>query len=430
MQAALVKDIDEKIKALGTPKEPSREEHEKHLQEIDDEIQRLYTQRDQWNEQIRKRQSDLDALRQSRDESGSHGVNAEYQEAQRERDRLEKELHEIHALRAQKVEQLKDTKIRLGVKNQEEALARLDELDVQIETQTLTNTQLKKLLSEKDRLQSIFKSLEGVTKLQTDLEALRAQERDKRNELDAARDRFSRAREARQATQGPKDQPSPSQRINAEIREIRERLTALQEASRQKNQEKKTVREAFDAAWQEYRATLQQIGKLGYEKKVILSEAERVMMQIEEGRRRIGEIKEFVNPHEAEINAGMALIAYLEGFIEKQSERTEARAPQPKVAGSADLALVAALRKPTKKDREAAKKTQQPQKPTTLSHDMTALGQFDKVGLTAPLTIEQVAPLLEQLNAKVKAWKEAFRCARVAFNVQPDGKVVVAITVG
>jgi chromosome segregation ATPase len=425
-----MKDLDEKMKAFGTPKEPSHEEHDKHLQEIEDEIQRLCSQRDAFKDRLHQRQSDLDAFRQSREESDAHGVNAEFQEAQRERDRLEKELRDLQALRGQKVEQLKDNKARLGVKNQDEALSRLAELDSQIETQTLTNTQLKKLLSEKDRIQSIFKSLEGFTKLQADVDTLRGQERDKRTELDAARDRFSKAREARNAAQGPKDQPSVSQRLSAELREIREQLDGVHGALKQKTQEKKTAREAFNNAWQEYRATLEEINKLGHEKRVIFSEAERVMMQIEEGRKRIGDIREFINPHETEINAGIALIAYLERFIEKQSEKSEARAPQPKVAGRDDLALLAALRKPTKKDREAAKKTQQqPQKPTTLSHDVTTLSQFDKVGLAAPLNIEQIPPLIEQLTAKVKAWREAFRCAKVGFNVQSDGKVTVAISV-
>jgi chromosome segregation ATPase len=430
-QSAQIRDLDERLRAIGEAKEPSRDDHDRRLQEIENEIQRLYAQRDVLNRRQEEKQSELEGHLHGREDAGSRGVFAAYQDAVKERDRLESDLQEIQTRRGQKVALLKDTRARVAFKNQEEARGRLDQIDEEIETRTLTNAQLKKLLSDKEKVQAAFKSLEAVTKLDADVEALRAQERDKRAELETSRERVSQAREARNAVQGSKDQQqSVHQKIRGEIREIRGQINTVLDQIRQKNQERQTAHTDFRAAWAEFRAKLQQRSEIGYEKKVIYSEAERVMIQIEEGRKRVGAIKDFVNPHEAEISAGVALLAYLEDFADRQSEK-EAPVVQPrKGAKSDELAFIAELRKPSKKDRMAAKKVQQPAKPTTLAHDVAALVQFDKVGLTAPISVDQIPGIVEALRAKVKVWKESFTAARVNFKVQDDGKVAVTITVG
>jgi chromosome segregation ATPase len=398
------------------------------LDSITNEIERLDTRREALQKKLESKQDAFESFKQDRSGGGPRGVIQEFQDALREQERVQNELRAIQQKRGTRVGQLRESKGRAGVKSADEALARIDEIDSRIETQTLTNADLKSLLAEKDRLRSIFKSLAGMTAIETDVATLRAQEEEKRNELDAVRERVQKAKEARNAIQGAENEHQAAyQKFRAELDEIRGQISKVKDEIRQKVNARKEAQEKWKADIDEYRAKHQQTADLAYEKNVIYSEADRQKVQIDEGRRRIGEVKDAVNPNEPKINAAVALLAYLEDLSERATQKPETPAAQPKGGSEADRALLAALRKPSKK--QIVRKPSTPAKAGTLSHDVAAHSQFAVVEVDAPLTLEQIPGTIEVLTAKIKEWRDAFRAARLALNVLPDGKVTVAITV-
>jgi hypothetical protein len=183
------------------------------------------------------------------------------------------------------------------------------------------------------------------------------------------------------------------------------------------------IRRDFTKENDEYYQKRRQLEELEYEKRKVFSEAERLMVQAQQGQAKI-DVKERKNPHEKEIHAANSLIAYLEQIVEAAAEDAQPAETGGK-ASAADLALLASLRKPSKKYKQRAKKAA---KPTALAHSLGTLAQFDVVNLTPPATSDQVAAALDQLKQKSKEWTESFVRAVVTISARVDGTVQVSIS--
>jgi Fic family protein len=170
-QAARIRELDEQIKAIGKPEEPSRADHERHMQDIENEITSLQSAKEQYQRQLDANEQEREAYFQGRDSVGD-GTRLSYHtlnDLRRANDELTEEIRTLSQQRGQKMALLREMKLKAGVKDQNEALMKIDDIDSRIEAETLTVQQLKKALAEKDRLQSIFKCLPDMTALEQEV---------------------------------------------------------------------------------------------------------------------------------------------------------------------------------------------------------------------------------------------------------------------
>ncbi|KAH0787933.1 hypothetical protein GPJ56_008141 [Histomonas meleagridis] len=117
----------------------------------------------------------------------------------------------------------------------------------------------------------------------------------------------------------------------------------------------------------EYRNKLNQITDIHYERDVIYREAERTMLQILEGQKLIGEIKERENPHQKEIAAGKSLITYLEGMQghpQHKENKQQQNVQHTKRSNKEAEKLIASL----KKDKNNNKNKNQRQKKNNMKN--------------------------------------------------------------
>jgi hypothetical protein len=115
------------------------------------------------------------------------------------------------------------------------------------------------------------------------------------------------------------------------------------------------------------------------------------------------------------------LIGYLQAFLEKDNGKMNDLVREK---GSKEaLAMIAELRKPSKKERQLVKK-HKATKAVALAYDVETLKQFDIVEVIAPMTIEQISATLQILQDKVKDWTNSFIQTRLVIEVQPDDHCV------
>jgi chromosome segregation ATPase len=341
-------------------------------------------------------------------------------------DELAGDLNDIKAERSQYIQKFGALQQKNGPRTPEEARRRKEDIMDRIETEKVSPKELKKLLAEVDQLTLIENSLQGVDKVKEALESVRKDESEIVAELKIKRQRlnelFGQRDDLRAATT---ELQGDLNGFDEAIAVIRGEMSELFQQIKGKVQARDQVRRDFARETDEYYDKRRAVEALEYEKKKVLSEAERLMVQAQEGQAKT-EIKERKNPHEKEIQTANSLVAYLEqvqtqtgGEAEKDDEAAG------KQGSKADIALIASLRKPSKKDKQKAKRAT---KPAALAHSLGTLAQFDAVNVTPPPTSEQVGAAIAELKQKAKEWTESFVRAAVRISPLPDGSVQVSIS--
>jgi chromosome segregation ATPase len=422
-QSARVKEFNEQIKALSQHHEPDQSGHERRRQQIDDEINHLREQQDSRRNDISVKEMQITDFKKKHCPSlnGVRDFNIAIGELVDRRNQADAEMRELQNSRTTYFTKLRNARQRYRVASSEEATCRTENIDERIERETLSNVQLKKLLMERDRAEAGRKYF---------------QEFDRDSQFENARDEDNRLRvELRDLSIKIRDLRAQQRAMEATSNDILAQLQVLEDEKNKlwclmkdlkmqidgKREEKKQLCAEFKKGWDEYCQIQDTIMNLQYEKSEIFAEAERLTMQALEGKRRIEETSETNNPNERKIRAATSLIGYLQAFLGKDNEKMN---DLVKEKGSKEaLAMIAELRKPSKKERQFVKK-HKTTKAVTLAYDVEKLKQFDVIEVTAPMTIEQISATLQIVQDKVKDWTNSFIQTRLIIEVQPDDHCV------
>ena len=434
VQAARVKELDEEIKKIGTPAEPSKESFERQIHDVEMEIGKMVNQIEIVKQKIAQAKQD----RQSYMEKNAPELAHMDENGQRLRqlkeslNTLDQQLEEVKANRQRIQGTIKERIAKYHVRSREEAEAKKARLEDRIETETLDLKELKKLQADIDQLSKVAAQFDKVAAEEAQLEQLVARERElreARNKANEERKAVSQKMSVGYAAR--KEVQTAMEKFKQDMDKLWAEKRQLEEERQAKWDKKKEIFKAQSAAWDQYAQATRKKDELIRARKIVFHEAEKIMIQIEEGRKKIGDIQEKVNPHQTELTAALSLISYLEGIIEdKEDEEKESAqaANAGKKVDPAAAALLASLHSNSRKKKQQRGAKKEEKKKTSLVHSIDAMAQFAAVEVSAPLSIEQIPACVADLRKKVKEWRDCFVKAVVKFDVQADGNVNVAVT--
>ena len=432
VQAAKIKEIDEEIKAIGKITEPPREEFDKRIKTIDETIASLNSQITTYHQQIEAQQKlRTDYINKNNPNVAQLSEMGEHiKEKIEKRNQIRDEIKSIDDQFVDAKKKLESLRNKTGFRTKEQAEARIDEIDQRVETSTLGNNELKKLLAERDRITQNINLFEKFAPLQKILDTSRERKNGLYESLHKINDELKESTEKRDVAREQKGQ------IYAETKKYKDQIDLfrdkIKELTEQKNIQRKEKDNAFkeqNKAYDEYRTKLQQKNDLEYQKNVIYCEAERTMVQVLEGLKKIGEIKERVNPHQKEIQSAQALIQYLETLLDQADDKKEEqKIKKGKTVNQAELALIASCKATNKKGKKNRKEQSAKAKSSNLTHSLLTISQFSELDLTAPTKLSEIPEIIKLLQEKVNNWKASFVNASVNFNIREDGTVAVTIS--
>jgi hypothetical protein len=159
--------------------------------------------------------------------------------------------------------------------------------------------------------------------------------------------------------------------------------------------------------------------QLEQEKLMILAEAEQSMLQDQLTGNEMDDMKRI------EHEAATSLVSYLKEIESAaRGERKEDISGQTghKCQQNQEemFAMIAALRKPSKKARRIAKK-----QIVAISHDVEKQRLFEIVKVSAPQTIEEVSTTLHILQDKVRNYMDSLDGTRIAMEMSPVEEIQV-----
>ena len=430
IQAEKIKELNDKLHEIGEAVAPSEREHNAKLDSIEKRFNQAKGNIETYRHMIDEEHGKRDAYIKKNSGIAPNTITeiqTSLNELNQKKSQIEAEIKEANDKHTKLQSQLRDIRSKSGMKSRDEARAKIAQIDNRIEVETLTNAQLKKLMSERDRILAAEKDLGGVDKLIQDDDDSRKRVNQLFDEKKKIQSQINDLLHKRTETRTQLDSlREETKKFNDQAQvyydKIKELRSELNKISAERDAEYNSYRNALNA----YRKKLNQITDLHYERDVIYREAERTMLQILEGQRKIGEIQERVNPHQKEIAAAKSLITYLEGLQDagKEQQRQQKTAQHTKGSNKQAEALIASLKKGAKgKQQRQQKKNAK----AGIVHSMDAMAQFAIVDVAAPSNMSQVAAALEELRAKAKEWESEFVKAIVNFNISEDGKVTVEV---
>ena len=433
VQAARVKELDEEIKKIGSPQEPSKEQFERQIHDAEMEIGKMVNQIELVKQKIAQATQDRQAYMEKNAPELAH-MDENGQRLRQLKDTLNTLDHQIDEVKAnrQKIQgMIKERIAKYHVRSREEAEAKKARLEDRIETETLDLKELKKLQADIDQLSKVAAQFDKVAGEEAQLEQLTARERE-------LRDQRAKANEERKAvSQKMSDGYAARKEVQTALEKFKQDMDKLWAERRQldeqrqaKYDKKKEILKAQRAAWDEYSQATRKKDELIRARKIVFHEAEKIMIQIEEGRKKIGDIPERANPHQTELTAALSLISYLEGIVEDKEDEdkeTAKAANAGKRVDPAEAALLASIHSNSRRKKQQRGAKKEEKKKTSLVHSIDAMAQFATVEVSAPLSIEQIPACVAELRKKVKEWRDTFVKAVVKFDVQADGKVNVAV---
>jgi chromosome segregation ATPase len=278
-----------------------------------------------------------------------------------------------------------ETKRKYGIRTLEEGSSRLNEIDDTIESARLRNWELNKLLAEKDRIRAGMNYLSQLpdkdsfsdnltddeTQIQDELEEINLEI----DELIAERSKLKESMcvvwEELQRKQAQK---------NAYIDDLHK----LQSEVDMKFEEKRKLVEDFEKQEYEYEEKEEAKRKVEYEKSVIYAEAE------------VETLKEYHEHQEMKI--AKSLIEYIQK-IEREHDGNQAAKGKSRNTAE-ELELIAQLRKPTKKERQMAKR-RDVKRIGEFVFDEEIQKQFKIIDIPIPGSIEDISMTLQLLQEKV-----------------------------
>jgi chromosome segregation ATPase len=378
--------INDQLQALSQIEAPDRYAFNTELRKKEIEINQLF-------EEIRaiKNQISLinQELRDHKDQNSpvlmtKRSLQDELDELFRERSEKRSELGILREKKRSHETILHEVKRKYGIMTLKEGSSRVEEIDAIIERETLTNSQLKKLLAEKDRTRAGMKYLSQLPVEDSFSDDLTKDETQILDELQEINDEIDELIAERSKLQTSTSFVSAEfQRKRDQKKAYIDHLDKLQSEVDMKFEEKRRLIEDFERQKSEYEGIEEAKRNLEYEKSVIYGEAE------------VETLKEY-HEHQ-EMKVAQSLIDYL-GKIEREHNGNHGAIGKSRNRAE-ELELIAQLRKPTKKERQMAKR-RDVKKIGEFVFDEEIQKQFKIIDIPIPGSIEDISMTLQLLQEK------------------------------
>ena len=431
-QEKKIKELEQKIHEIGEPKIPSAEEHQKYLDNVEQEISSLRGKSQTLQLQLDDALKSKDSLNKSKSPKQMESESVRKQITQfnqifnSKREQLEHIKEKIDAVRSKK----DDLKKKIGgFEKAEKIKARIEELEELNETQSTSNTVLKKRLGEIDSLQKLLLQSGNFIKLDEEMSTLRSQEAPLKNEINEI---YQQRSALFTKLEGLKDLNAPEEysKINASIDKLRneskEVNNKIRNLEQQKWEQTQKYRHDTNGAYE----IKYQVSVLKNEVLQIYKEAERRMKLFEEGAKKAGQIRDAKNPKDKEIQLAKSLVTYLESVIGKETtkdaedEESSTSHVGIKKVDEKKNALIESLRtkKTNKKDKKVKKVTQD------LVHDAQTIQQFSTLNIKIPTKIQEAEPVINLLNEMIKSYSASFIRVQLKLDINLDGSIKTSIS--
>ena len=431
-QAEKIKEYDEKLHQLNPCTPPSEQDFNKKIGDFDKKNNQIKGSIETYRSMIEEEDRKRDAFLQKNagvDFKSLQNLREDVKGLLEKRNSIEKEFEDAKNKLKKLQSNINEVQNKYGLKNLDDAMKMIDEIDHRIEVSSLTSTELKKLMSKRERYLGAIDELTKVDGIIKEVDETKKQ----RDQLFAEKKKVND--EIEQSIQKRNQTKTQLDSLNGETKKFREqkdtyyaKIKELYQEQKKLNEEENKTKSEYRKAVDEYRKKLQEITELEYQKKVIYREAERIQLQIEESQKKIGEIQERVNPHQKEIDTAKSLIVYLEELKLDHKEEAKPVVKESKGNNKEAAALINSVRKPQKGKQQKGKQQKGKKNSSCLTHTLDAMGQFAAVDIQAPKQVTEIAGIIEKLQEKVKAWESEFIKANVNFTVSEDGKVKVTVT--
>lgn len=433
-QQKQVFELDQKIGAYGKVELPAMEEREKKNKEFEMETEKLQSQLQTKREKVDEITKKIDDFNKKHDPHKK-----EHDEIRAEIKKIDEVLQptneKLRSLRETKISastKLRDIKEKTPGRSIEDIDAKIDELEYQIETSTLSNTQLKSKLSQIEQLKKNRGQFGNVAQLQNSIIHVKEEEKKlnaSKKELQEKRDElYKQINSFNQGNSSFKEQIDKfwdeKKKVFGEIKELKEQIN-------KKYAEKKEYNDQFFKNLNELRGKRNEVAVLINSRLKIFQEAERHMDLLEKGANKAGEIKERKNPNEGKISAAKSLIGFLQGQLALREDYQPKEKVEKTVVETEASKIINSIRKPSKKERKNQKRQEKPkdEKPKVKKMNFTvdSLQQFSLVGITQPSSQEEIPKVIAELKKKVDEWQQSFIKVTLNFDVQEDGSIKSSI---
>jgi len=424
-----VKELEASVRLIGEVIIPDQDTHAKEIEEIEKGISNLKGRIHSYRNLIEELEARKEAIIKqnnprltesseikARITSLSHQISDNYNS-----------LKVIEGQASHAHESRKQLRMKFKYDNPEAIKEKIEEIEYKIETNSFSNTVLRKHLTEIDSLQKTLSQLGDIPKVDEQIDRLHKQKDEIFKQIGAQKEErdilFKRIEAITQSNQPNKEE---TDKIYAQIKEhwgnLKQTEVQLKEMFAKKNNSNEIFYNNLHSS-QDKRA---KVAELKHQILQIYKDAERRMKILEDGARKAGEITDVRNPKETEIVLAKSLVSYLENLIVeiKEADEEKEKDLSEKHVSQATQSLIASLRK----DKKAKKPAQQKKAPNSkLIHDAHTIQEFARLDIQIPKTIEEVKPLIESLKLRITEWKSAFVRASLRFEVNEDGSVKTSI---
>jgi chromosome segregation ATPase len=375
-QALQINELNQRIQSLEVIK-PDLVVFNNQIQQINREIDHLKQQIATLREQI-----DSNNMERRDYEDQNQVVfiplrtqQSEIDDLMRRRTEIDMELDKIKIVKQNHSAFFSNVKRTYGIANVDEGIDRLDEIDEIIERETLTVSQLRKLLTEKDRIQKGITFLNQSAHSNPEIKSVIQNENELRDELceilSTLHEIIEERKETRQVFGGAYDKVKT---LRDEKKQLISKLKEMRDQLDQKYDERARMTADFQQSQKDYWYNQDEILKLEDEKLIILAEAE------------ITTLKEHHEQHK--IKAANSLIHCLERLNQNKNGILSPMGKHKVVQD--DLDMIARLRKPSKKLH--------PKKFEQIPFDIETRKLFDIIGIPIPLSFNEIPATLTILH--------------------------------
>jgi uncharacterized coiled-coil DUF342 family protein len=303
----------------------------------------------------------------------------EIDEMMKRRREIETELEKIDEIKQNHIAFLSNLKRTYGIINVDEGLDRLDEIDEGIERETLKASELRKLLAEKNRVQKGINFMNQSTEYKTDISPMIQEQNRLRHERHEIIRFLHELIEERKEIR--KDSDDVYDKLNKMRNEKKELISELKEKRIELDDKYEERREKIFSLKKKEKDYENEVERLEDEKLKIFAEAEITTLKARDEQRKI--------------KTANSLIHCLERFNQHENGNSFPIGKQQFMQD--DLDMIARLRKPSKKERQLAKKFH-PNESGQIPFDIETRKLFDIIGMPIPVSFDEIPATLKILR--------------------------------
>jgi len=402
--------------------QPDRNAMEEACKKVNTDVEALQKKKQDIDKRIADRSTGKEEFFQKKQEIRAKldDVQARMEPLMGKKDELYKQIDAEKGAEKEMKEQFKKMKGSLGFSSEADIDKRIQEIEITMHTSSLSLKEEKKFM---DEIKELKRSKPKVTKLKGmeaemadrkpggNTDSIRGEIKQQTENIAALKEEkrlisaeYAKLNEERQKTMG--DMP--------ELFEERGKIqTAIQDKINKRNE----IRDEFRVKEKEYNAYMNEIRKIRAEKAAEGREERQKEFEERRKQRQVEQLDE--QPHVAEITLIEQTISWGKNLLPKEEKQEDAAAKKATDFNNPEGAMV--LLKKTDREEEfyyaptkkkSAKGGKKKEDKRTIRHDAATFQLFDQLKLDAPITVDEIPPLIEKLeamledyNQKVKEWE-------------------------